>query len=913
MTAERRRLVALVVAAAGGGVIIAAGLWLALLRQSPPLAFSVLGQAAELAAPAWLLLLACTPAILLVAAGTLADFPRGQLALQAGLRVAVLAALSLALGRPALRRESRDVSIVALVDVSESVPDREVEAARALVADLVRAAPDRVRVVRFAGRPEEVPRGDRPASAALGRLPGADGAATDIALALGLGAGLVDPGTLGRLFVLSDGEETSGDALAEAERARRRGLRVHTRFTGGRQPADVAVLDLLAPDDVRPHAPFQIEVRILASLPGRCRVRLERLDAGGGVAATEGERDVVLGAGANAISFQTRVEGPLAQVFRASIVEAENDRRHENDHGLVAVAPVRSPRVLLVDGEPAAAATFAAALEAEHVDVDVRGPRGFPARGDLDRWDLVVISDVARAEIGERPVQALEDWVKAGGGLLMAGGANGFGSGGWAGSRVEAILPVRLDLPERREEATLALALVIDKSGSMTGPKMDLTKEAARATAETLPPDDQIAVVVFDSLSSPVVRLQRAANRGRILGDIARIQPSGGTNIFAGLREAIEELLPAHAKKKHVILLSDGQSAYEGIPELVDDATAGRITISAVGVGEGADQTLLQSIASRGGGRFYFTRDPSTIPRIFSRETAQLSRSSIVEEPTAARVAKRAEMLGGVALDGAPRLKGYVLTRSRPGADVILTTSGGDPLFARWQVGLGQVAAWTSDVKARWSADWARWSGFPRFWAQAVRSTMRRRAAERFPLHATLDADLATVTVDVVGADDRFESGLEGHVEIVDAADAGHPRRVALGESAPGRYQASFPAGPPGARLLRATLTRKGVPLAEAAGRLTIPFAPELRPPVLAPDGAVAPGSKLLAALRARTGGREIRSAAEVLDPGRDAVSALRPARTPLLLGAASVFILDVLVRRVRLGRRGRVGPAVRP
>ena len=218
-------------------------------------------------------------------------------------------------------------------------------------------------------------------------------------------------------------------------------------------------------------------------------------------------------------------------------------------------------------------------------------------------------------------------------------------------TRLESMLPVRLDIPERREEATLALALVIDKSGSMAGPKMELTKEAARATAEALPPADQIAVIVFDSAAQPVVRLQRAANRQRILGDIARISASGGTNILSGLREAVDELLPARARKKHIILLSDGQSPYDEIPDLIDAATAARITVSAVGVGDGADQTLLKMIATRGGGRFYHTRDPASIPRIFSRETSELGDRSIVERPTAVRVAKRVAALAGVPLE----------------------------------------------------------------------------------------------------------------------------------------------------------------------------------------------------------------------------------------------------------------------
>src|SRR6185436_14207414 len=130
---------------------------------------------------------------------------------------------------------------------------------------------------------------------------------------------------------------------------------------------------------------------------------------------------------------------------------------------------------------------------------------------------------------------------------------------------------------------------------------------------------------------------------------------------------------------------------------------------STVGVGEGADQTLLKMVATRGGGRFYHTRDPSSIPRIFSRETSELGDRSIVERPTPVHVAKRVAALAGVPLESAPALGGYVVTRPRPQAELILATGDGAPLFARWQLGLGQVAAWTSDLGARGSAAWSRW------------------------------------------------------------------------------------------------------------------------------------------------------------------------------------------------------------
>jgi Ca-activated chloride channel family protein len=890
-----------------------------------------------LASPAWLMLMGVAPLLFLVGLSSLGDFSRAQLAAQAILRTLVLAGVALALARPALRRDATEISVVALADVSDSVSPADLEVERRLVRAVEDAAARRPlgrgiapRVVRFGKSPEEVspPESGRRASEALGRFaaPGA-GAGTDLALAIGLGSGLFDPTGLPRMLIISDGETTSGDALAEAERAAARGVRidVHT-LTASADQGDVAVESLTAPDEVRPHAPFDLAIHLVTDRAGSARLRLER---DGQPNLPEAERTVALARGANVVTWTARVEDAGTSIFRARVVSATHDSHTENDQGVLAIATERDPRVLYVEGELAAAASFARALEAEKIAVDVRGARGLPGRVELDRYDLVVLSDVPRSALTDRQMQALEGFVRDGGGLLMAGGAASFGSGGWAGSRLEALLPVRLDLPEKLDEATLALALVIDKSGSMSGPKMELTKEAARATAEMMPPNDQIAVVVFDSQSAPVVRLQRAANRARIVADISRIQASGGTNILAGLREAVDELLAARARKKHVILLSDGQSSYEGINDLLESASNAQITVSAVGVGDGADQALLQMIATRGGGRFYQTRDPASIPRIFSRETSQIARSSIVEAPTTVRTRKHAELLAGLALETAPQLRGYALTRPRAQADLILATGSGDPLLARWQIGLGLVAAWTSDVKARWSADWLRWSGFGKFWAQVARTTMRRRAANHFPLRAALDGESVSVSVDAVGADDRFMGGLEGTLEITTATatasatataaasapDAGPGtgappggRTVRLLETAPGRYEANFSIdrgngadggpGDAGSLLLKATLRRAGLPVADAAGRLAIPFAPELRPRLTV---AAAGPSAALAAIAARTGGHEIADASHLFDAGQERRTTLQPLRTQILLATLVLFLVDVLLRRVNL------------
>src|SRR5690606_3976582 len=117
---------------------------------------------------------------------------------------------------------------------------------------------------------------------------------------------------------------------------------------------------------------------------------------------------------------------------------------------------------------------------------------------------------------------------------------------------------------KKREQAQLAIALVIDRSGSMSGEKMELAKDAAKATAELLGAEDLLSVIAFDDQPTSVVHIQRASNRARIASDIARLRAGGGTKIYPALREAYEQLASAQAKVKHVILLTDGQASYDG-------------------------------------------------------------------------------------------------------------------------------------------------------------------------------------------------------------------------------------------------------------------------------------------------------------------------------------------------------------
>jgi hypothetical protein len=522
-----------------------------------------------------------------------------------------------------------------------------------------------------------------------------------------------------------------------------------------------------------------------------------------------------------------------------------------------------------------------------------------------------VLSDVSARRVARDKQRAIESYVKDhGGGLVMVGGENSFGVGGWGGTVIEGVLPVRFSGERQREQPTLALVLVIDKSGSMSSEdKLDLVKEAARATARTLDPTDELGVVAFDQRPTVLVRLQPASNRVRIAGDIRRLTAGGGTHVLPALREAYLQLAGSRALVKHVILLSDGQSPEAGVQALVGDLRDADVTVSTVGVGAGAGKDLLNRIARWGRGRYYFSQDGTDVPRIFSRETREVTRNAIVERDLFPRVAKNVQALRGIDFGRAPGLRGIVPVRAKPMSEVLLRTHLGDPLLVRGRRGLGRTVAFASDAKPRWAAAWIGWRGFAKLWSQIARDTMRQGATllggATIDVEAAADRGAYRVLVDV-DAPDGFANDLDGEIEVVDPGlpegAEGRTTEVPLWLTAPGRYEATIADVRAGQRLLRARLhdtSGEGRRLAaEAVAQVSVPYPAELAVDQLEPD------PEWLAALAEGTSEGAIASVIEL--PGDPRGRTRERPLWPLVLAAlvAPLLVLDLLVRRVALGRR---------
>jgi Ca-activated chloride channel family protein len=677
-----------------------------------------------LRAPEWLWAFLLFPLLVPLALRSLSGLPLWRRLLSLLVRSLLLACLVVALARPAERGGSTLTSTVFLADVSDSMTDEDLARMSGYLSEVRKDHGEHhVEFVSFA---RDARRLSFPPTPPVKLERHVDGSATDMQGALSLGLGLLMPERIGQLVLLSDGHETRGDLAHVSAQLSRLGVSLFVVPSSGALPPEIAVEALDVPEHPTVGQPFLVRVRIASTVAQRARVKLLQ---NGLLNGLDGARDVELPRGRTELSFRAlaHVSGPLT--YRVELLPEGPDRFGQNNTFTRTCMAIGNPRVLYAEVASGEAAPFQGLLNAAGFDVDVRSGRGFPSDlRELRAFDFAILSDVPREQLSQTSLQAIEAYLNDGGGFLMAGGEQSFGLGGYRNTSLESLLPVRLDTERRRDQPSLALVLVIDKSGSMNGEKIELAKEAARATSELLGAEDFLGVIGFDAEPDRVVRLASASNRLGISRGIGRLAAGGGTQIFPALDAAYADLLGVRARVKHVILLTDGQTQEKGLPLLIQNMQVDGITVSTIGLGDDVNRSLIEDLAKLGHGRAYFTVDPSSVPRLFVKETHAVARSSAVEDYVGLNVTSPADFLRGLPMDSAPLLRGYVATRARPSpAQVILSSELGEPVLARMRVGLGWSLAWTSDVKPRWSSAWFSWKAHSVFWAQLIREHMRTR------------------------------------------------------------------------------------------------------------------------------------------------------------------------------------------
>ncbi len=706
----------------------------------------------------------------------LVEFSRARRRAILTTRSVVCAAILLALAGltasvPSERRET-----ILLVDASASVGTNAIERADAFVGqDDAEARGSKRRTIYFADEP----------NADLDALSGDRKNATNLESALFAALASADPTRATQIILFSDGRQTVGD-VEDAIRAAKIPISVAPTKASERPEVQAARLDV--PERARQGAPFKCVVVLQSSIETSGSLSLHKNGT------LQEKRDVELTVGENRFEFEVSSNASDKELELAATIDARNDEYVDNNRATAFVATDAAPQILVVAKTTDLARNFTTALKAQDLQVQTRPIEGFPTDPlELERFDAVVLSDASATSFSLRQLNALRDYARDfGGGVLVVGGENSFGAGGYSRTPLDDLLPVRSTFEKEKEKPSLAIALVIDRSGSMDGDKIELTKDAAKGVVELLAPQDYIEVVAFDDAPREIVSLQNALSPSAINESIGAIAAEGSTNIYPALTKATDDLLRANAKFKHVILLTDGQSVPGDYEKTLRRASAGNVTVSTVGIGGDTDKFLLEKLASEGSGRFYYCEDVSSVPQIFARETKLADRSNFNETPfLALEEPGAASILNGVSLEYAPPLLGNVVVRAKPTSETLLSTESGDPLLTYWRYGLGKTAAFTSDVDGRWSAEWLDWDEFPQFWAQTIRFVARSVNSDRAEAQVVLAETRARITLDARDRNEDYLNAAETTVSVVDGQ--GRKREFEATQKAPGLYEAAFP------------------------------------------------------------------------------------------------------------------------
>lgn len=827
---------------------------------------------------AWLLLPLCVALVFLVDRLTPTRRDGRKRRIARTVRVAVVCLLVASLSGPALLLPGNHAATWVLADLSASAAGQRGAMESALRAGLAQAEKNlSIGAISFGqSAMVDAPLAEGRADLALGASPDAGG--TDIGRALAMAMALLPEDAAGRIALLSDGKDNVGGVAAQLAALKARGVAVDVLPFESGFARDAQVSSVTPPAQVYKGEAFDVTVRLDSTFDTAATLVLY---ANRQPVST---REITLRKGENVFIFQDVAAASGVVTYEAQLVAQRDENPRNNKLG--AYMDVRGAPHVLVAGN---GNELALMLTAAGMQVDTLLPSQIPQTAEaLRQYHAVALVNVSIDEMADKTLAALDDYVrKLGRGLSVFGGDNSYALGGWRGSVLEDMLPVTMDVDNRMDMPSLGLALVIDKSGSMTEgrygvTRLDMAKEAAMRSAEVLTARDEVGVIAFDDTAKWVVPMQRVTDVASIQEMIGTIRPGGGTMFYSALAQAFQALLDADTQLKHIIFLTDGEAGDSGFEGLIQQMAANGITLTTVAVGSGANARVLSRLAEWGGGRAYAATEFDDIPKVFTKET-YLATQAYVQN----RVFFPVVWADGPLTNhgGFPSLDGYVATTAKPLATVALATDQDDPLLAWWQYGAGRAVAWTSDVSGAWTGGFLRWERAAAFFAGIISHILPAEEGEG-ELLLTRDGDLLRLRYTVAGE----ETGLDTEASVL--APDGTQALVTLPLVAPGVYEGTVRAAQEGAYAVRVEQKRGESLLRTLESGIAVGYSEEF-------DLRAVDGLPLLLEIASETGGRVLDNPEALFTERGAQARSRRDVSTPPLLLALVLFVLDVAQRRL--------------
>lgn len=654
----------------------------------------------------WILLLALAP--IAWAVRTWKDSARKSALL---LKTLSFIAVIVALAEPKLILPETKTAAVVLVDTSASISQDDLARASGIVQEMARQrGRNWMQVVPFARTTRDLT-GAETNAWHLQPTAAEPAKGTDLETALREGMSVIPPGRIPRLVLISDGQENEGSTARAIAQLRRLHIPVDTIPLAGRPQPALRLVSVSLPH--RAYADERIPIDITLESPSE-QAATVTIQAEG---KTLGENPVTLHQGTNSFRVHARVKSTGATAI-AGKVSAPGLGEVDFEEAI----QLRQGRILYISQDPQGTENNLLST-LKQAQFEVSTDRRL-LNGELSDVQLVVLNNLDLNNFSDTEKNRLEEYVKSGGGLLLIGGERQVYKEDKQADALDRALPAKL-APPRSLEGT-CIVLIIDKSSSMEGRKMELARISAIGAIDHLRPADLIGVLIFDNSYQWAVPIRRAEDKTLIKRLVSGITPDGGTQIAPALSEAYRKIVSSPATYKHIVLLTDGISEEGDSLDLAKEAAERQVTISTVGLGQDVNRSYLERVASLSHGNSYFLSEPQGLEQILLRDVMEHSGSTAVEKPLVPIVNKPAEILEGVGMDAAPPLKGYARFTTKSTAETLLSLDPvkKDPLFVRWQYGLGRAAVFSSDAKSRWAEDWMRWPGYEKFWVNVARDLL---------------------------------------------------------------------------------------------------------------------------------------------------------------------------------------------
>ncbi len=662
----------------------------------------------QFTAPQWFLLI---PAV------ALAGWYWRWLHLERPLRASCLLLAVLLLADPRIRQQGDGLDLWVLVDQSDSgwedLAPRLAELETIL--EKSRASDDRIFYVDFAD--EAVTRG------ALLRSGTAEFAgkrtATRLASAISHSLAQMPADRAARILAITDGFST--EPLDRAmEKLVEKEVALDLRLPPRSNAEDYSVAAFRLPRRVQAREGLLAEVVVKGA--SDAKVPLEILRDGKPI----GTREVDVRGGRGRVRFADRLAGAGAHRYAVRILP-DRDAIAGNNTAEQWIEVQGGGRIVLVTAyeDP----PLATALRGQGLDVEVVSDLASAHVGLLSGAKAVILDNVPAYKLDPGFMKGLEFFVTAqGGGLAMIGGKFSFASGGWFGSSVEPLLPVSMELKQEHRKLAVAMAIVMDRSGSMamtapgtTQTKMALADEGAARAIELLGDNDLVALIPVDSAAHPLsdAPLAVGPNRAKLVAAARSVaSEGGGIFCYTGLLKAWEMLKKTPVGQRHVILFADAADAEEpgDYENLLAEMVKAKCTVSVIGLGsdQDPDADFLKDIAKRGNGRIFFNADAKELPALFEMETATIARSAFLDKPVGVKGTPGWAEVAAAPINWLPQVDGYNLTYLKPRAAQAAVSSDeyAAPLVAFWRRGTGRVAAVMFPLGGDFSEMTRGWDGY---------------------------------------------------------------------------------------------------------------------------------------------------------------------------------------------------------